>query len=56
MFCGKMNDIVIVKTHYRTPGAIYDTETGSYEELIDLSGKNKIHTQNLQTLIVEVLI
>ena len=54
MFCGKMSDNLIVKTHYRTLRAIYDTQTRSYEELLDLSGKKKIHTQNLQILIVEI--
>ena len=42
-----MSDNLIVKTHYRT-------QTRSYEELLHLSGKKKIHTQNLQILMVEV--
>ena len=54
MFCGKMTDNLIVKTHYRTLRAIYDTQTGSYEELLHLTGKKKIHKQNLQILMVEV--
>ena len=54
MFCGKMRDNVTVKTHYRTLRAIYDTQTRSYEELLGLSGKKKIDTQNLQILMVEV--
>ena len=54
MFCGKMSDNLIAKTHYRTLRAIYDTQTRSYEELLHLSGKKKIHTQNLQILMVEV--
>ena len=33
---------------------MYDTQIRSYEELLDLSGKKKIHTQNLQILMVEV--
>ena len=41
MFCGKMGDNLIVKTHYRTLRAIYDTQTRSYEELLHLSGKKK---------------
>ena len=49
-----MNDNLIVKNHYRTLRAIYDTQTRSYEELLHLSGKKKIHTQNLQILMVEV--
>ena len=53
MFWGKMSDNLIVKTHYRTLRAIYDTQTGSYEELLHLSGKKKIHTQNLQILMAE---
>ena len=44
IFCGKMSDNLIVKTHYRTLRAIYDTQTRSYEELLHLSGKKKIHT------------
>ena len=48
------SDNLIVKTHYRTLRAIYDTQTRSYEELLHLSGKKKIHTQILQTLMVEV--
>ena len=48
MFCGKMSDNLIVKTHYGTLRAIYDTHTRSYEELLHLGGKKKIHTQNLQ--------
>ena len=54
MFCGKMSDNLIVKTHYRTLRAIYDTQIRSHEELLHLSGKKKIHTQNLQILMVEV--
>ena len=33
---------------------IYDTETQSYEELLDLRRKKKIHTQNFQILMVEI--
>ena len=54
MFCGKMSDNLIVNTHYRTLRAIYDTQTRLYEELLNLSEKKKIHTQNLQILMVEV--
>ena len=54
MFCGKIRDNLTVKTHYRTLGAIYDTQTRSYEELLYLRRKKKIHTQNLQILMVEV--
>ena len=54
MFFGKMSDNLIVKTHYRTLRAIYDTQTRSYEELLHLSGKKKIHTQNLQIVKAEV--
>ena len=54
MFCGKMSDNLIVKTHYRTLRAIYDTQTRSYEELLYLSVKKKIHKQNIQILMVEV--
>ena len=53
-FCGKMSDNLLVKTHYRTLRAIYDTQRRSYEKLLHLSGKKKIHTQNLQLLMVEV--
>ena len=41
MFCPKMSDNLIVKTHYRTLKAIYDTQTRSYEERLYLSGKRK---------------
>ena len=54
MFCGKMSDNLIAKTHYRTRRAIYDKQTRSYEGLLHLSGEKKIHTQNLQILMVEV--
>ena len=54
MFCGKISDNLIVKTHYRTLRAMYDTKTRSHKELLDLSGKKKIHAQNLQILMVEV--
>ena len=54
MFCGKMSDNLIVKPHYRTLWVIYDTQTRSYEELLHLSGKKKIHTQNLQILMIEI--
>ena len=54
ILCGKMSDNLILKTHYRTLRAIYDTQTRSYEELLHLSGKKKIHTQNLQILMVEI--
>ena len=39
MFLGKINDNRIVKTHYRTLRAIYDTQTRSYEEGLGLSRK-----------------
>ena len=51
MFCGEIRDNLIVKTHYRTLRAIYDTKTRSYEELLHLSGKKKIHAQNPQILM-----
>ena len=54
MFCGKMSDNRIVKTHYKTLRAIYLTKTRSYEEVLHLSGRKKIHTQNLQILMVEL--
>ena len=41
MFCGKISGSLIVKTHYRTLRATYDTQIGSYQELIHLSGKKK---------------
>ena len=34
VFCGKMSDNLIVKTHYGTLRAIYDIQTRSYEELL----------------------
>ena len=43
-----------MKTDYKTLRAVYDTQTRSYEELLDLSERKKIHTQNLQILMVEV--
>ena len=49
-----MSDNLIMKTHYRTLRAIYDTKTQLYEELLDLGGKKKTHTQNLGILISEV--
>ena len=54
MFWGKMSDNPIVKTHYRKLRAIYDTQTRSYEELLDLSGKKKIHTDNHKIPMAEV--
>ena len=47
MFRGKLSDNLIVKTHYRTQRAIYETETRS-----NLSGK--ICKQNLQILMFAV--
>ena len=49
-----MSDNLIVKTHYRTLRAIYDTETRSYVEILQKTGKKKLHTQNLQILMVQV--
>ena len=54
MFCSKMSGNFIVKTYYRTLRALCDTQTRSHEELLHLSGKTNIHTQNLQILMVEV--
>ena len=54
MFSGKMSDNLIRKAHYGALRAIYDTQTQSYKELLHLGGKNKIHAQNLQVLMVEV--
>ena len=48
MFCSKMSGNLFVKTHYRTLRATYDTQTRPYDELLHLSGKKKIHAQNLQ--------
>ena len=56
MFCDKMSDNLIVKTRHRTLRAIYDTQTRSYEELLHISRKKKIHTQNLQILMDEIYI
>ena len=47
MFCAKMRDNHTVKNHYRTLRVIYDTQT---QELLDLSGKKKIHTQNASAI------
>ena len=49
-----MSENLIVKTHYRTLKAMYDTQRRSYEKLPDLSGKKKNHKQNFQILIVEI--
>ena len=38
---------LIVKTHSRTLRAICDTQTQSYEEVVNLSRKKKIDTQIL---------
>ena len=54
MFCGKMSHNLIVKTHYKTLRAIYDTQSRSSEELLHLNGKKKTYTKNLQILMVEV--
>ena len=54
MFCGKISRNLIVKTHCRTLRATYDTQTRLYDELLHLSGKKKIHTQNLLILMIEV--
>ena len=40
MFCGKISDNLIVKTHYRILRAIYETQTRSFEELLHLSAKS----------------
>ena len=48
-----MSNNLVVKTHYGTLRAINDTQTRSYKKLLDLSGKKRIHTQNLQILMVE---
>ena len=49
-----MSDSLIVRTHCRTLRVIHDTQRRSYEELLHLIGKKKIHTQNPRILIVEV--
>ena len=54
MVCGKMGDSLIVKSHHKTLKTIYHTQTRSYEELLHLSEKKKIHTQDLQILMIEV--
>ena len=54
MFCGKRSHNLIVKTHYKTLRAIYDTQSRSSEELLHLNGKKKTYTKNLQILMVEV--
>ena len=54
IFYDKMSDNPIVKTQYRALKAICDTQTRSYEELLHLSQKKKIHTQNLQILMIGV--
>ena len=46
MFCGKISGSLIVKTHYRTLRATYDTQIGSYEELIHLSGKKNPYVKS----------
>ena len=46
-FFGKMS---IAKTHYRTPRARYDTQTRSYQELLELS-KCRTKTNGLNTAL-----
>ena len=41
MFCSKISDSRIVKTHYKTLRTIYNTQTRPYDELLHLSGKIK---------------
>ena len=41
-----MSANLIVKAHYRTLRAMYDTKTRSYEELLDLSGKKNPYTKS----------
>ena len=46
MFCGKINDDLIVKTDCRTLRAIYDTQTRSYEELLHLNEKKNPYAKS----------
>ena len=49
-----MNGNIIVKAYYKALRDIYDRQTRSYKGLPDLSGKKKIHAQDLQILMVEL--
>ena len=51
MFCDKMNDNRLGKPNAEHLGIYMMQKTQSYEELLDLSGKTKIHTQNLKFLM-----
>ena len=51
MFCDKMNDNRLWKPNAEHLGIYMMQKTRSYEKLLDLSGKMKIHTQNLKFLI-----
>ena len=54
IFCDKFCDSLVVRTHWRLLWRIYYTQLKPYEEVLDISAKNKIHTQNIQLLLVEV--
>ena len=54
MLCGKISNSFIVKTHYRTIRALYDTQKKSHEELLNINGKKNIQIQNLQLFMKKV--
>ena len=49
-----MSNSLMVKTHYGTLRAIYNTKMKLHEELSDMIEKKKIKLQNLLILIMEV--
>ena len=54
MLCGKISNSFIVKTHYRTIRALYDTQKKSHEELLNINGKKNIQIQSLQLFMKKV--
>ena len=54
MVCGKISDNRIVKSQYRTLGLYMIHKHDHILLVLHLSGKKKIHMQNLQILMVEV--
>ena len=54
MFCNKMSNNLIDKTHKRALRVVYNCYDKSLEELLQIDGSLKIHQRNLRTLMIEV--
>ena len=54
MFCSKTDVHRIKKVKYKTLQVVYDSYMATYDELLALDNKLKVHRRHLQFLAIEI--